>query len=512
MDNIEDILDEFDFGRKTIDEIKSHINNTYKLRGYAGFIDKYISFEFEELDEEFYIDLEDVFEELEENQQELGELEYIQVVNILHISKDETKIFKNSRVHINSYINCEGHLSFDSCEIYYNENDYANGISLAEGASIDIINSRIICNGINESTFIHGERENSVVMKSCELNNCNYFIKLNSDSELLFDNCIINNPNINFLNGYVENGIISNCQINFTEKNHEDEKGNFSDFFGIFREKIFGLTGRVKVKECIISGSEQFSSDLNKLKLFDIDGAIYENCSFININSCIDNAEEVSKCNFYKCKDVVTLKSDYYNSNVSAKLTDCLFEECERVVEADKGSHILNCQFVRCKNRIIGVGYDGGVTIEFCEFYNITYDKDITLSEDACLYFKRTKGKQSTCSTVKKCIFDGINVGDGFLIFGDVFEKVSGSTVYLQDCSFRNCVTKRESGKIIKDYDHYYGLFNKKVEIKTVSISGCNGLDKINKENGYNEDVIIKAETSEGIKIGATVNSSINEF
>jgi len=91
----------------------------------------------------------------------------------------------------------------------------------------------------------------------------------------------------------------------------------------------------------------------------------------------------------------------------------------------------------------------------------LTFDKDIRFIDDACLYFQRSKGKEPHHSSVKKCIFDGIDVGEGFLIRGYVYEKVSGPTVYIEECSFRNCVTKRKSGKIIKEYDRYLGLFKR---------------------------------------------------
>lgn len=89
---------------------------------------------------------------------------------------------------------------------------------------------------------------------------------------------------------------------------------------------------------------------------------------------------------------------------------------------------------------------------------------------------------------------------------GNVYEKVLGPVVYVEDCSFQNCSTKRESGKIIKEYSSYFGLFDREIKVRAVSIGqNCKGLDKINEENGYTKDVVVKAETNTGIKIGATL-------
>ena len=52
---IEGLVDEFDFGNKTIREIKSNIQALYNLRGVGGFIDRYGNYD--EITESFYTDI-----------------------------------------------------------------------------------------------------------------------------------------------------------------------------------------------------------------------------------------------------------------------------------------------------------------------------------------------------------------------------------------------------------------------------------------------------------------------
>lgn len=79
----------------------------------------------------------------------------------------------------------------------------------------------------------------------------------------------------------------------------------------------------------------------------------------------------------------------------------------------------------------------------------------------------------------------------------------------MQDCDFRNCTTKRSSNVIVRKYNYYYGLFNKKVETKPVSIINCKGLDKVNHGKGYADEVIIRYKTPTGVKIGVAVAGAV---
>jgi hypothetical protein len=492
IDAFEDLITEFDFGNKTIKEIKNRILATYNLRGVNGFIDKY-GYEDDDMDEAFFAEVEsDV--ELEEDT--VVEMTDLTINSILHIDEGETKYYSNRIVHINAYIYCKGQLEFNGCLVYYNESDSSDEITLEEGASLIFKNSKIVCKGKDEQPFIQAKGENEVILQNCELENCSYFINSNYNGKLLIDRCKLENPSVSFLDGSFESGMISNSLIHFSKQGEQT-----SPFFGDSIFKSYQNDSDFVVKECLIEGQEHRPFQENNLTLFNIEGAIFENCSFKNVSNCIYNAGEVSRSEFIECQNAIDITSIF---NKDRNIENCKFEKCHQAIKAENTT-IINCQFVECQNRIIETGISGNVSIEFCEFYNLFYTDEITLLDDACLYFTRMKGNDASYSTVKKCLFNGINLKEGFLIMGNVFEKLSGPTAYIEDCNFQNCVTNRSSGKIIKEYSSYFGLFNKQIEVKAIEIRNCKGLDKINLENGYTDDVIIKAKTSKGLKIGATI-------
>lgn len=64
LDVYEDFIEEFDFGNKTIKELKNQIERMYCLRGDEGFYSKYVASNYEGVDEIFYLQFDD--EALEE--------------------------------------------------------------------------------------------------------------------------------------------------------------------------------------------------------------------------------------------------------------------------------------------------------------------------------------------------------------------------------------------------------------------------------------------------------------
>jgi hypothetical protein len=47
------------------------------------------------------------------------------------------------------------------------------------------------------------------------------------------------------------------------------------------------------------------------------------------------------------------------------------------------------------------------------------------------------------------------------------------------DSDFRNCSTKRQSGKIIKTYGYYLSLFDSVKNELAITVDNCRGLDKV---------------------------------
>ncbi|MCC3356929.1 hypothetical protein [Bacillus sp. REN16] len=499
LEGIEELLEEFDFGNKTIKELVSKVENLYKLRGEDGFIDKYGGYDFLEPDETFYAELEDA-----EAQYEMIEKEDVVISTILHIPSGTVQEFHNKNIYINTYIRCEGTLRFENCSVYYNESEEANEIIVEEGAELEFLNCAIFCKGEVDNFFIQTKENSELLFQNCEFYGCSYFANLEYNGSITIEKSKLINPSENFLSGQYNKGTIQNCAITFTTIPKSSTKENEYSWKPVFNVNTFSEEPRFVIQECVVNGDAlTYSSTTPSLIIFDIEKGVYQNCSFEFLNNCIRNAKEVVQSEFTNCGSVLTLGGLFSLEEI--KLTNSLFMKCESVVEASHSSIISNCQFIDCTNNIIKTDFDGGVTIEYCEFDNVTYTNGSSFISEGSLYFQRTKNKSSTFSTVKKCVFNGFETESGFLILGNVFEKIKGPTAFIEDCTFQNCVTKRDSGKIIKQYSSYFGLFNKEIEVEAIAIRNCRGLDKINKENGYTEDVIIKGETPTGAKIGASI-------
>lgn len=488
-DRVEEIIDEFDFGNKTVTEVKSKITALYNLRGVGGFMDKYGKVDGYE--ESFYIEMpEDSFEE------EAVELEEIYIDSILHIPHGQNRVFKNNIVHIRAYINCEGHLEFNNCVIYYNESEVSDEITLSEGANIVFSNCEVNCLGLDKNFFVQAKGQNEIILSNNVFNHCSHFLSLNGESLLQVKNCIILTPGESFVKstgwGNSITGEISDTKIDF-KRNESDSDPE--QLFIPMNDEIFSIEGTLLINNCEINGIGEFDRKKMASVVFNISGGNYKNCSFKNMNKCIRRGASISECSFDFCSEVI--ESNYFVDS-TLEINYCLFTNCEDIFNGDHLS-IKNSQFVDCRNRIVE-GED--ITIEFCEFYNLVNDLSGFIPSSS---FEFRCGKNTATNTISKCLFDGVEIGKGFLIQGSTYEKISGTKVYVKDCDFRNCTTERPTNIIVREYNYYFGLFNRKVETKPVSISNCRGLDKVNAGKSRADEFIIRSTTPTGVKIGVAV-------
>ena len=504
IDNMEDMIDDFDFGNKTIKMIKEGIAATYNLRGVDGFIDKYDYDEDFEFDEEFSMEFDDEISEASENEPEEIEMTEIETNTILNITQGETKIFKNNIIHFHSYINCAGNLIFENCVVSYNVSETSDEISLAEGATVEFINCQIVCENTDESFFIQGSNENEVTLLNCDLINCSYFLNM-SHGKLQIENCRIINPSVCFINGdYEVDGMISNSQIKFSKIPDQNrllikKSSSYEAIFKISKKESF------LIKSCLIEGDSLFVRHKHQITIFDTVNGIFENCSFININNCITMAEEIIESKFLNCGEPIVFFG--IRSNKNAKLIDSTFEGCEKVLNLTSGSIITGCQFNKCKNRIIDA--IGSVTIEFCEFFNSYFEENNDYTRTTCLEFYRGDQKNELPSKVKKCLFKGIDIRNSdatFILASGLKDRV---VVYIEDCDFQNCATKNEDASLVNENGTYKNIFKKYVNFKSVEVSNCKGMEKVNKSQGFIDDVILKTSTSNGSPIGANISINI---
>lgn len=184
-DRLQGFIDEFDFGNKTISEIKEQTLAMYNLRGIDGFYGKYYSESYSAIESEF--DFEFAADKADE---EIAELD---ITGLQHIRRDEEKNYRNNEIHLKTNINCEGTLKFEHCILYYNEIRDGNKIVLDKGANLIVEDSVIYCKGYNESSFIIGEYNSAAQFVRCDFIDCSNFLKIEGAREMTIQNCKIHN-------------------------------------------------------------------------------------------------------------------------------------------------------------------------------------------------------------------------------------------------------------------------------------------------------------------------------
>ena len=519
----EDFISEFDFGNKTVKSIEKQILSLYNLRGLDGFFTKYQVNNFENLEDFFVLNFEDDNGENGIEEDENIEMTDEEISTIMQIKVGETKTFKYKNIHLKAYINCEGNLIFDHCIINYNETDAGDEITLSKNASLTITNSVVICKGFDKNVFITCEGDTQITLDGNSFEDCSYFIKSRNDCVFSMTNCQLHNCYGDFLSIYIgeksscvirDNIIIQDGLSSFYTKENSfrdpilisvDSYGNKVEFCNnsIFEEEEFR---RVGVEE---------GKDGNKITYFSSDGGEVRNCSFKGISQAIV-AHKYVECRFEKCTAAIKPRK-YYSASSESCIDNCVFIECTNVISTIDNTQITNCQFVSCYNDIISPSdYNGGVSVEFCQFINIKNTKEDDgfahiFASLSCVTFRRAKESKTRANYLKKCIFDGVELGDNFLIGALGFEKPYNTVTYIESCDFKNCSTKRNSGKIIKEYLKYNTLFKKDIDFHANHVSKCRGLDKVNKEGTEIENVEIRTISTKGNVIGSTLATGVAE-
>lgn len=500
-------IQEFDFGNKTINGIKKQILAIYKMRGSEGFYTKY------EVDN--FITIEDVFEmdlgeEIEMTEEE-DEIEITDEVisSILQIKKGETRVYKNKQLHFRTYINCEGCLEMDHCIIYYNETEARNVITLAQGAQLTIKNSVVICKGFDTNTFIKGDDKNTVIFEKNTFVDCSYFIDAESTCRFAMTQCKLENCNTNFISIYVDESTSCDISNNIIRQNY------LNPFYFEHKSKIYSGTlifirtygTPVRFHNNIILEESKFEkarseNDLDKMCYFSCGNAEVTNCTFSGLSNAI-RVPVVKESRFDNCTEA--LKTNAYGV-MECLVDNCIFEMCTNIISMNEYTKITNCQFISCYNSLIKpIGYRGAVEIEFCQFWNTKNDERYSstsgiLGGGVCIGFQRTNAR---ANRLNKCVFDGVELLDNFLIAAMGSKKPEGPVSYITECDFRNCRTLRSSGKIIMEFMQYDTLFKKEQGFRANCISNCRGLDKISKEGEKAEKVEVKSISTSGSAIGA---------
>ena len=308
----------------------------------------------------------------------------------------------------------------------------------------------------------------AIDITSSKLINCTKFIE--NPKELQINNCIIINPGQDFLQCGFSSiaATIENCLFEYKDT---------PDFIDL-------------EKGCL---------DAHKITL--------SHCSFEDIpkkNSWWWGAFIKGKyihfqfCNFNKCHTLCINKGE---GEITAEW--CVYNNCSKIFSADQQEKLIldinHCQFNECYHQLILCVKSN---ISDCEFNNWIGD-DITSPQGTLLCIESGK-PECNSNHIQRCTFNNANANLNFLIAAKtMYSKTTSYVANVHNCTFNNCITKRESGKLIKHYAPYQGAFKITKDIQV-----------INSDNGkYTSDKVaytVMETTPLGEKIGCSLSSDIS--
>lgn len=499
FDDSSDVLDCIPISMKRAKEIRASIMETACAVSPDFFVTYYekTNDTFNETNDDDIIfeefDSLDEVEECESVEDTLGSIdpedyEDIVLSSILHIPEGETCKFEYKNIHILTFIDCEGNLEFCNCTIHYGENGQFYEIKVKQSGSVSMKNCIIEGHESSEQFFIKVDANyGTTEFLDCQFLNCSCFMYVSN--AFLLQRCYIKNAGGKFIESHSwdEAGTIKNTT--FEEENIPDyilhSRARYQERVVSCRNLIVessSITGTLQ-----ISTAEEADTESKKNSFFyfiDSDNLKITNSLFTGVENTLYCNGTLQNCTFKECINIIRSKG--YSGSV--KIIECTFEKCTYIGDSlSKGSKITHCKFNNCYNRLISSSGAGDVSIEFCEFNQWSAVKDnnaryADIFSHAMIEFCRYKGKNYSSNSVKNCTFDEITAHRYFVILGNVSESIDGYVAYVENCSFANCTTERDSGKIIKEFDDYLGAFKKRKNIKTVSIaSNCRGLDQVKK-------------------------------
>ena len=406
------------------------------------------------------------------------EIEVLNIDNMVHIAPGATVAYQYKEIHLNSLINCSGILQFNECIIVYNENTNSDEIILNDGAELYATNCVFKCRNVDKNHFITLSNNCCAAFDKCVFIDCSYFLISDKDeSTLSITNSEFCNCAAFIKHGYYAGAFrLTQTKISMDHNWIYDNKFSHTSLF------------EIECKDARVENVVVSSTTGKTPTLFDIVNGIVINSSFEGIRGDIISAQIVENCVFENCFGGLHLITNCLSYNGEKYIKSCVFENCTEIAMVDSNTVITQCKFVHCADNLIYSATAGsGIEISYCEFINYKNTATDKMqgkeNSDPASAIKLYAEKRKESSVIKKCVFDGVDINEGFLISPSILGKLSGNTINVSDCDFRNCSTKRQSGRIIKTYGWYLNLFDSVKNELAITVVNCRGLDNV-KQNG----------------------------
>lgn len=417
--------------------------------------------------------------------------EYINIMYITDVRPNEKRIYENKILHVTGDIKCEGSLKFINCIIRYDSNKDAGSIIVEEGGSLQFGRCCFIGHCLKENQYlIHVKDENKVIrFIDCHFLNCIGFMQ--TSSRVILDHCTIDVLGSSFIcpsNSSLIEVDIQNCAfsnrstIDFTMPSSK-ARAYYAISCHSIRISNSSFNGELLLDSA--EKSKQILSEAINWPLPTKSHSLYakkivvKDSSFTGLVNILRGSEyRVSNTTFSHCANILSANMGGYNSETN--IQDCRFEYCSNIGNDIHGKcNWFDCKFESCYNNLISAGFGSAIRIEDCSFTHWTavLDDSLLISEYySMLILRRSKGMGYGTHCIQNCKFTGIKANRAFIIMGSIVDDVSDFVATVENCSFTDCTTKRDSGKLIKEYAHYLGFMKREIQKRVIDVYyNCTG-------------------------------------
>ena len=508
----------FGVNQRGVSEIINTVDRIYNSMGIEGVANRYtFAAGYQDMVKEETDTSEEMENYFNEHTAYTGDLEEVNLTDILHINNDESIIYKHKRVSINSIVTIDGTLEFDNCVVDFYYDDAPAFFSIngtLKFSMCEIISRTDNMQHIDDKkdflgkSIINGSDSSTIIFENCLIQNAGHFIS--TTGELNIDGCTICNPGIRFISlSIAKESKIANTIVEFSEELHLEKASTdygARDIIYAFTSQQTIATSALKIENCkFICSTPDTITGVIPVHA----PCMISNCEFYNFAKvkCTIFANSLHKNYFENCigivaatvTDCTALQCSQIGLRSDSLIDNCDFNDCKYIV-VPENSVLRNSRFVNSQGRIVNAKES---SIEHCTFLNIRkWNKGVSTSSLSELNF----AVYMVDSSMDACIFEGIELKDNaFLIVGEQ-HSTSTKKVEIKKCVFRKCYTDRSDKQIVAAQEHY-GIISSK--IRSINpIQNCVGLEAVKCGSLDAEAPVIDSPRNSGIIAGTLVGAA----
>lgn len=418
-------------------------------------------------------------------------IECLDMIYIPNVQPNETWVCENKVIHITGDNRCRGTMKFINCIIRYDEKKEVGSFIVEYGGDLQFERCSFMGRSHDNNQYIIKVEGNSKETRfiDCYFWNCINF--MNTSSGVVFDHCTINSLGSNFICRSWSSKVvvnIENCSFSnqsafeFAMPVSETKEGNAISCHSIhiinssFCGELFLDSAEKSAK--ILTEANGWSMVRETYSL-DAETIVIKDSNFVGLMDILRGSEyRISNTTFSHCANIFTGMFGYTSDT---NIQDCSFDHCTKIADDISGKwNWYDCAFKNCYNNLINTGFSSVTRIESCSFIHWCACSEQNYNNHSMLTFSRSKNREYGAHCIQNCKFTSLEANQAFVIKGSILDNISGYVATVASCTFTDCNTKRNSRKLIKEYDYYLGFMKREIEKKVIDVDyNCTGWNNI---------------------------------